>query len=604
MERRELPINKGQYLQEILPQIPSNTILDKTICGCGATTLELNTSRHSIIIEPNLPVIMGKMEKHSFMLGVIAGVGVGEIVKYLNDNAGDGYYKIMTTPESYPKVAAAIRRVGMDLYEDFFLLFDECERTTQDIDYRSSIILPIDDFFKCKAKAMVSATPYEFLDPRFEEQEFVRLKIMPTYDYRQKITVCVTNNVFNEFFTVLNSEKYKDKKFCIFINSTEKTMKLVDELNIEGETNVYCSEKSVKKLRSKGYLRSYSNLKEEGEEINLNKYNFFTSRFYSAVDIELPYKPIVIILTEQFGAKYSIIDPLTETVQIAGRFRNGLSDFMHITNYNRKRQIQDREKLTKFMHECHEAYNKHLFITAVMANNIGEMTVLNQAKERVDFSAFVLPNGKINYFRWSNLFRDLDVVESYIRPSYIFRAYKEVEALDPEVKGKYYAVEDLDRIVLNANNRIKQNNLNYKVLTQMKKLLRSRREGDKIYLSQLKQAYEIVFEGYKELGFEIMEELAKRNKLVKSHIEKIIGNFKLLKKMKSVQVRNDVYRAFKENSDYSTADLNDGLQEIFDKHDIQYNKSGCSNMIKFFFDAEPYRNSDERGWKLASKRIF
>lgn len=41
---------------------------------------------------------------------------------------------------------------------------------------------------------MVSATPIVPSDPRFAEQGFEMLRIVPTYDYRQPLTVCITNN--------------------------------------------------------------------------------------------------------------------------------------------------------------------------------------------------------------------------------------------------------------------------------------------------------------------------------------------------------------------------------------------------------------------------
>ncbi len=90
---------------EVIEQIETNTILNKTITGIGATTLEIDTPRHSIIIEPNVPVIIGKENKHSFIRGVYEGVTTKMIEKYLYDN--DGYYKIMTTPESFGKVQAS-----------------------------------------------------------------------------------------------------------------------------------------------------------------------------------------------------------------------------------------------------------------------------------------------------------------------------------------------------------------------------------------------------------------------------------------------------------------------------------------------------------------
>ena len=65
MIRKELNIKKVEWLSDVIKEIPTNTILNKTMTGCGATTLEINAARHSIIIEPNVPVIVGKKAKHS-----------------------------------------------------------------------------------------------------------------------------------------------------------------------------------------------------------------------------------------------------------------------------------------------------------------------------------------------------------------------------------------------------------------------------------------------------------------------------------------------------------------------------------------------------------
>lgn len=55
----------------------------------------------------------------------------------------------------------------------------------------------------------------------------------------------------------------------------------------------------------------------------LERYNFFTSRFYSAVDILCKNPPHVILISDLHGATQSVIDPTTEAIQIIGRFRGG-----------------------------------------------------------------------------------------------------------------------------------------------------------------------------------------------------------------------------------------------------------------------------------------
>ena len=97
----------------------------------------------SVIIEPNVPVIEGKMKKHPQILGVFEGVTTEDIIDFLNTNYNDGYLKIMTTPESFPKVRSAMVQTHTDMHGEWFMLFDECERTIQDAGYRGSITLPM-----------------------------------------------------------------------------------------------------------------------------------------------------------------------------------------------------------------------------------------------------------------------------------------------------------------------------------------------------------------------------------------------------------------------------------------------------------------------------
>ena len=82
------------------------------------------------------------MKKHPQIPGVFEGVTTEDIIDFLNTNYNDGYLKIMTTPESFPKVCSAMIQTHTDMHGEWFMLFDECERTIQDAGYRGSITLP------------------------------------------------------------------------------------------------------------------------------------------------------------------------------------------------------------------------------------------------------------------------------------------------------------------------------------------------------------------------------------------------------------------------------------------------------------------------------
>lgn len=73
-------------MSDILSLIPNNVILNKTLTGCGATTLEINAPRNSIIIEPNVPVIIGKKQQHPFLMPVYEGTIKDDLKEYLAGN--------------------------------------------------------------------------------------------------------------------------------------------------------------------------------------------------------------------------------------------------------------------------------------------------------------------------------------------------------------------------------------------------------------------------------------------------------------------------------------------------------------------------------------
>ena len=331
-----ITLNKGQYLSDVMDKIPSNCILSKRIPGCGATTLELDTNRSSIIVVPNVPVIVSKCNKYPNLLGVYEGVNIGKIINYLNNNRTR---KIMTTPESLCKVKSACERYGINIYTDFFLLMDECHQLVKDVDYRTDIVTPMNDFFRFNCKALVSATPIEFSDPRFKESGFEVVEITADYDYRQEITVTHTYNIAKAVGEYLESH---NGTICFFINSVVEIYSIMNHFNLLEDSAVYCAPKSRYKLKAE---YGFANAHTEWSADTMKRYNFFTGRFYTAFDLELPYKPDLIMLTDPFNAEYTMLDVETDCIQICGRFRNGINSATHILRTNPEIIVKAREQV-------------------------------------------------------------------------------------------------------------------------------------------------------------------------------------------------------------------------------------------------------------------
>ena len=274
---------KVQHLSEVLPLIPSNTILCKTLTGIGATYGELRAARNSIIIEPNRPVIYGKCHdskhKDDNLFGVYEGVYIQDVFNYITKSQDrNKKIKILTTPESFYKVRMAFEQKGIDIRTDgYFLLFDECQKIVKDCGYRKNISLPMDYFFECNDKAIVSATPpSEFADPRFED--FDILTIRPNFNYKKAITVCPTNNILERTRQLLL--QLDEQPVFFFINSTDIILAMMEQLGLREQSAVFCSADSVDKLKS----QKFSNAHENWEQKHMAKYNWMTSRFYNALD--------------------------------------------------------------------------------------------------------------------------------------------------------------------------------------------------------------------------------------------------------------------------------------------------------------------------------
>ena len=310
-------LQKGEWLFDALKRIghsmiPSNCILNKTLTGLGATHSEIHSKRSSIIIEPNVPVILGKLDENENLEAVYAKCTPYNLKKYLQMDIQ--YKKIITTPESFKKIRKAAEELHINIYKSFFCLFDECEKVTQDIDYRRKIAQPIYDFFQFEQKAFVSATPLPMSHPESEMQGVQMIKVEPEFDYRKDLTLIVTNSYFRWLNIVLDHLK-DSKHICIFFNVTDGIAELINNLGIT-DYKVFCSQDSVNKLLKLGMVNAYSQI-----TYPLAKYNFFTCRFYSALDIHMgKYKPDIIMLTDLRTANWTMIDPFTEAIQIQGRF--------------------------------------------------------------------------------------------------------------------------------------------------------------------------------------------------------------------------------------------------------------------------------------------
>jgi len=459
MERIGIIIYENERLSVAMARkgfnvIPSNAVLDKTLTGIGATYMEIKAKRHSIIIEPNIPVITGKKKDHQQILAVHDDCKESEIKAYLL-NSDIKHKKILTTPEGFKKVRTVAAANNINIYTTYFCLFDECEKLTQDVGYRENITNPVYDFFRFKAKAFVSATPLEIRHPEIEKQGFKRYVVDPQFDYRRDINLVITNN-FAALVTEKLHELRESEHICIFYNSIDGIEAIVanPRLNIQSDYKIFCSEPSSKKLKADKFESVQTDF-----SLPLAKFNFFTSRFYSAFDIKAKNKqPDILILTNTGKSLNTTIDPKTEAIQIQGRFRkwddhiHPYNSLTHITTFKNSIEVKTDDQLDREI-ERYRITHQLLMNELQATTDPDEINSLKNDLKALGYADYLDDQRNINYFAIDNRYNAERVKGYYTSPESILNAYAEVDFFNviPDIQIRSIS-EDFIDIARNTKN--------------------------------------------------------------------------------------------------------------------------------------------------------
>ena len=600
MNTQIIQINKNengkiQYLTEVLPMIPANTILYKTLTGLGATYGELKANRNSIIIEPNVPVIVGKCNdpkhKEDNLFGVYEGVYTEDVIKYLEKSA-DKRTKILTTPESFHKVKDAFELMDMDIYGTCFLLFDECHKIVKDADYRSDITLPFDDFFLFNEKALVSATPISFSDPRFEMQKFQIIRIEPAFEYKLPVSLIHTNNVLEQLKRTL--DKLDATDICLFVNSTDMIYSFIKQLDIENESTVFCAKKSVEKLKNKKFKHAF----EQWSKSKMKKYNFFTSRFYNALDIELKIKPTVIMISDVYFSEYSMIDPHTDAIQAIGRFRNGVNSIYHIFNTNPNLPVRTKEEVDIYLQVSKEVYNKiktfYNCATSEEARN-----AYREALKVLPFNKMLDKEGRENFFAIDNYVDEALLKSSYNEKEELIASYKRNPLFDLDVESAYFPFGDFER--LKKESKYASLKDKRKEVVHQLELLKGDDETEMIrnYKNELRQADPFIYEAYEMIGKEMIESLDYSVKRIKEAM--ILKQYR--EKTEGTEFIQLIKNSFKVGQRYTKKYIKEELTRIYALTGVTPQKTITGQSIKEFFHVKEINTGGSRKFLLVESKI-
>lgn len=575
-----ITLHKGQYLSDVMSEIPSNCILSKRIPGCGATTLELETQRNSIIVVPNVPVIKSKCGKYSNLLGVYEDVTTDKIRNYLTNNR---LHKIITTPESFGKVKAACSSI--DIYNHFFLLMDECHQLIKDVDYRTDIVLPMNDFFCFKSKALVSATPIGFSDPRFKEFETV--EVSADYDYRQEITATHTYNTNKAISEYLGN--HTEGTVCFFVNSVVMIYSIMKQFDILEDSTVYCAPKSRLKLKNE---YSFDNAYNDWSADTMKKYNFFTGRFFTAFDLDLPYQPDLVMVTDPYISEYTILDIDTDCIQICGRFRNGIKSATHIYRVNPQIITKGREQI-EWEISAHEfAYNT-IQTLYKSADNRESRFAFGAVLETMPFRKFLYSDFTKNWFAIDNEINSVLVNNRYQSRQEIKNWYNDCHFFNPTFENCEYNENDEKLKIAKTTRSVKDKHR--KMVQLLSKMETPYSEYALDFINDMRKIDPFIVEAFETLGKERIEELNYSKKNIKEEM--------ILTQRKGNKVVRLVKNIFKVGNRYSNEKIVNELTRIYEMLNIHPEEKIEPKLINHYYQAIPCWVGKKRGYQLISEIV-
>jgi len=325
-EDGEVIVGKDDYrLNSYISKLPHG-IVDKKRPGIGATTLEINSKRNSIIVVPTKILAHNKVTSNfnnvncqyvgSKIDNNRGATTTQEIVSYLN-NSSIKYKKFIVVADSLKlRLIDLLEEViGKEVYSNYFLLVDEVDMLQSDANYRPRLEGVMDIYlrFEKKNRCLLTATMMEFSNPCLKYETKFDLT---DYKPRRNINLIHTANINALVKREIEKHTKDDKKLLIAYNSITQIIGIIFNLDpeIKRKCAILCSDASEKEAG--GYYAVLDNNKLP------NKIVFMTCSYFAGVDIEDEYHLITVSNAERFFQILSI-DKMT---QIAGRCRieNGL----------------------------------------------------------------------------------------------------------------------------------------------------------------------------------------------------------------------------------------------------------------------------------------
>ncbi|MBN2660428.1 MAG: DEAD/DEAH box helicase family protein [Tannerellaceae bacterium] len=313
----------AEYASEVMDEIPPGYI-DKTVCGCGLTSVALENDVHTIIAVPTIYLAENKAAQYpnarynGKVLAVWGETKEDEIYAYRWFDR-PRRLKIIVTYDSLPKVKDILDRFKCKL------IIDESDKLLSQTNLKPHVI---DEVFKIAEEnkdtvSFISATPtpLEYMPPWISEIDQVKIE----WENTMKAQPMIAERTFpyhslrKEFILPFKEkgsmtlEGKTFRKLIVFLNSLRQIANIVREAALnKDECGIICGNSLTNDSKIAGIQRYIA-----GE---MPKFLFITSSGFSGIDLyDSEAMTIVVSNTKR---SWQMIDMLTDLKQAISRQRN------------------------------------------------------------------------------------------------------------------------------------------------------------------------------------------------------------------------------------------------------------------------------------------
>lgn len=338
-------------------------ILNKTVTGCGGTSLFLNSNFPVVIISPRLQVLKEKHRQYPdsfhFHVPLCSNRAQAIIQKmqdldsYLNYHHGSTPFaplskpaKILVTLDSSDKVLGVLR--GNNMLDSCLFVVDEFQCLMGDATFKGStdmnFLIRLDN--EVKRICYLSATPipdiYLNYIPQFANIPYYKLEwdpdviVEPTLKERQMRNGETAEKLCGELIQRYRRDGYFERKIvdgnivysreaCIFLNEVKSIIRIIGQNSLKpDEVTILCSESQSSKL-PKGFTTGGLNTDRNNPR---NKpFTFCTKSSFEGVDFYSDNASTYIFINA--GKEWQTLDIMLDIPQILGRQRLDTNPFRH-----------------------------------------------------------------------------------------------------------------------------------------------------------------------------------------------------------------------------------------------------------------------------------